>query len=228
MKVNENPENWPIEIVLLFYQMTVWFRWNGGHRGQDNMAIRTRAQNQLIVVLIISHWPYLELYMLQMIFNYRTRAIITRSWFVTVLDYKPRILGPTFLVYVLKRSVILTSLALKNGVKNIQTAGYNGARTVDQVNQVNVSSGFKDLSIKKYSRYIPNVNDHFGQQVLSWGFWCPKTGGPRRLHYSLNNTACWDWNQYTSPPGFQDFQNSRLVSLIWYPNHERDIRWLYR
>ena len=51
--------------------------------------------------------------------------------------------------------------------KNIQTAGYNGARTVDQVNQVNVSSGFKDLSIKKYSRYIPNVNDHFGQQVLS-------------------------------------------------------------
>ena len=79
----------------------------------------------------------------------------------------PRILGPTFLVYVLKRSVILTSLALKNGVKNIQTAGYNGARTVDQVNQVNVSSGFKDLSIKKYSRYIPNVNDHFGQQVLS-------------------------------------------------------------
>ena len=47
---------------------------------------------------------------------YRTRAIITRSWFETALDYKP--------------SVILTSLALKNGVKNIQTSGYNGARTV--------------------------------------------------------------------------------------------------
>ena len=46
------------------------------------------------------------------------------------LDYKPRILGPTFLVYVLKSSVILTPLDLKNGVKNIQTAGYNGARTV--------------------------------------------------------------------------------------------------
>ena len=25
--------------------------------------------------------------------NYRTRAIITRSWFETTLDYKPRILG---------------------------------------------------------------------------------------------------------------------------------------
>ena len=29
---------------------------------------------------------------------YRTRAIITRSWFETALDYKPRILGLTFLV----------------------------------------------------------------------------------------------------------------------------------
>ena len=28
-------------------------------------------------------------------------------------------------------AVVLTSLALKNGVKNIQTAGYNGARTVN-------------------------------------------------------------------------------------------------
>ena len=63
-------------------------------------------------------------------YMYRTRAIITCSRFETAFDYKPRILGPTFLVYVLKWSVILTSLALKNGVKNIQTAGYNGARTV--------------------------------------------------------------------------------------------------
>ena len=46
------------------------------------------------------------------------------------LDYKPQILGPTFLVYVLKQSVILTSLEFENGVKNIQTAGYNGARMV--------------------------------------------------------------------------------------------------
>ena len=30
--------------------------------------------------------------------NYRTRAIITRSRFETALDYKPRILGSTFLV----------------------------------------------------------------------------------------------------------------------------------
>ena len=34
--------------------------------------------------------------------TYRTRAIITRSLFETALDYKPQILGPTFLVYVLK------------------------------------------------------------------------------------------------------------------------------
>ena len=62
--------------------------------------------------------------------KYRMRAIITRSWFGTAFDYKLRILVPTFHVYVLKWSVILTSLALKNGVKHIQTAGYNGARTV--------------------------------------------------------------------------------------------------
>ena len=62
--------------------------------------------------------------------EYRTSAIITRSWFETALEYKPRILGPTFLVYVPKWFVILTSLALKNGVKNVQTAGYNGVRTV--------------------------------------------------------------------------------------------------
>jgi hypothetical protein len=70
---------------------------------------------------------------------YRTRAIITLSWFETALDYKPQILGPTFLVYVLKWSVILTSLALKDGVKDIQTAGYNGARTVDDVELITVA-----------------------------------------------------------------------------------------
>ena len=62
--------------------------------------------------------------------TYRTRVIIIHSWFEATLDYKPRILGPTILVYVLKWSVILTSLAMKNGVKNIQTAGYNGGHTV--------------------------------------------------------------------------------------------------
>ena len=35
-------------------------------------------------------------------FIYRTRAIISRSRFEAALVYKPRILGPTFLVYVLK------------------------------------------------------------------------------------------------------------------------------
>ena len=34
--------------------------------------------------------------------RYRTRAIISRSRFEAALVYKPRILGPTFLVYVLK------------------------------------------------------------------------------------------------------------------------------
>ena len=67
--------------------------------------------------------------------KYRTHNIITRFWFEITLDYKPRILGPTFLVYVLKWFVIVTSIALKNGVKNMQTAGYNGARTVVKENK---------------------------------------------------------------------------------------------
>ena len=46
------------------------------------------------------------------------------------LDYKPQILGPTFLFYVLNQSVILTNLDYKFGVKNMQTAGYNGVHTV--------------------------------------------------------------------------------------------------
>ena len=33
-------------------------------------------------------------------FIYSTRAIITRSRFETALDFKPRILGPTFFGYV--------------------------------------------------------------------------------------------------------------------------------
>ena len=73
-------------------------------------------------------WIFIEIVQ----YLYHTRAIITRSCFEPALDYKPQILGPTFLVYVLKWSVISTSLALKNGVKNMQTAGYNGAGTVCQ------------------------------------------------------------------------------------------------
>ena len=69
----------------------------------------------------------------------------------TALDYKPRILGPTLLVYVLKWSVISTSLALKNGVKNIQTAGYNGACTVVQHNWLGSS---KLGMIIIYSKFI--------------------------------------------------------------------------
>ena len=47
---------------------------------------------------------------------YRTRAILTRSWFETALDYKPRILGQAieeFPRLVHKLSVILTDLQCK-------------------------------------------------------------------------------------------------------------------
>ena len=47
-----------------------------------------------------------------MSFNYHTRAIITRSWVLTI--HKDRIFDKT---------------SLKDWVKNMQPAGYNGART---------------------------------------------------------------------------------------------------
>ena len=50
-----------------------------------------------------------------------TRAIITRSWLETALEYKPYI-NPEFYEK--------TFLTFKKWVKNIQTAGYNGASTV--------------------------------------------------------------------------------------------------
>ena len=43
------------------------------------------------------------------IFVYRSRAIITSSWFEPTLNYKPRILGPTFLVYALNTSYLTDS-----------------------------------------------------------------------------------------------------------------------
>ena len=48
--------------------------------------------------------------------TYRTGAIMTRSWFETDLDYKPRILDPKFEEFpclVHKLSVILTALQYK-------------------------------------------------------------------------------------------------------------------
>ena len=59
---------------------------------------------------------------------YRTRAIIARSRFETALEYyltihKARILR--------KKPLEKTFLDIKKWVKSIQTAGYNGARTVD-------------------------------------------------------------------------------------------------
>ena len=64
--------------------------------------------------------------------DYRTRAIIARFRSETALEYKPRILGlknKEFL-FLVHKSVVQTAPQYKNGVKNIQTAGYNGARTV--------------------------------------------------------------------------------------------------
>ena len=49
-------------------------------------------------------------------YYYHMRAIITRSWFETGLDYNPRILGPKieeFPCLVHKLSVILTALLYK-------------------------------------------------------------------------------------------------------------------
>ena len=109
----------PKRYALKLFQLlsTKWFKIN-------------QTSRVFLVVCPLIHVRNKQLLSLSLLSVYSTCAIITRSWFETALDYKPRILGPTFLVYVLKWSVILTSLALKNGVKNIQTAGYNGARTV--------------------------------------------------------------------------------------------------
>ena len=50
------------------------------------------------------------------LYEYRTSAIIARSWFEATLDYKARILAPKieeFLFLVHKLSVILTALQYK-------------------------------------------------------------------------------------------------------------------
>ena len=48
--------------------------------------------NYLATIILNSHLNSDSTSISQII--YRTRAIITRSWFETALDYKPRILGP--------------------------------------------------------------------------------------------------------------------------------------
>ena len=75
--------------------------------------------------------------MIYIISEYRTRAIITRSWFETALVYKPQILASKieeFHCLVHKLSVTLTALQYKprwRWGKNIQT-GCNGTRTVSK------------------------------------------------------------------------------------------------
>ena len=61
---------------------------------------------------------------------YRTGAIITCSCFETAFNYKPRILDPKIEEFpCLQHKLYVTLTAVKNGVRNIQTAGYNGMRT---------------------------------------------------------------------------------------------------
>ena len=104
--------------------------------------------------------------------QYRTSAIITRSWFETALDYKPRILGLIFLVYVLKWYVILISFALKNGVKNIQTEGYNGACTVFDFESSKISNFGVDAYTQDRNVWGGNQdNHHFDPSLLTNKLW---------------------------------------------------------
>ena len=63
---------------------------------------------------------------LSTLFEYRTRAIITRSWLETALEYWPYIRTEFSEKNLLENKEMVS----KKWVKNIQTAGYNGARTV--------------------------------------------------------------------------------------------------
>ena len=57
---------------------------------------------------------------IQLLLSYRTRAIITRSWILTI--HKDRIFQ--------KKLLENKEMVLKKWVKSIQTAGYNGACTI--------------------------------------------------------------------------------------------------
>ena len=67
--------------------------------------------------------------------RYRTRTIINRSQVNTNRTYKGRILR--------KKLLKKTFLTFQNGVKNIQTAGYNGVHTV-----------YEDLDICTFSQAL--------------------------------------------------------------------------
>ena len=58
--------------------------------------------------------------------EYRTRAIISRSWLEAALEYKPYIRTEFSEKNLLKNK----EMVYENMVKNIQAAYYNGARTV--------------------------------------------------------------------------------------------------
>ena len=83
------------------------------------MFSRARESSQARVILLPDK-PF-RVSLLNVTFHniiniYRTRAIITRSWFETALNYKPRILDPKieeFPCLVHKLSVTLTALQYK-------------------------------------------------------------------------------------------------------------------
>ena len=84
------------------------------------------------VIFIQLHFYSSYLFNFLRLLSQWNHTVLNSEWSAVFCYYKPQILGPTFLIYVLKWSVILTSLALKNGVKNIKTAGYNCARMVNK------------------------------------------------------------------------------------------------
>ena len=57
-------------------------------------------------------------------YEYRTRAIISRSWLEAALEYKPYIRTEFSEKNLLKNK----EMVFGNGIKNIQAAAYNGAR----------------------------------------------------------------------------------------------------
>ena len=88
-----------------------------------------RKQKEKKKVFSFKVYIKVEYYFLKVGFKYLilcmycTRAIITRSWILTI--HKARISR--------KKPLEKTFLDIKKWVKSIQTAGYNGARTVYQV-----------------------------------------------------------------------------------------------
>ena len=110
---------------------------------------------------------------------YRKRAIISRSWILT--SHKVRILRKK------------ASLAFKNGLKSIQTAGYNGARMVIPLNFDDFSHIFF-RALWKWHRSSKN-------QVVTLRYdgkatiFTSKSGIRRCENHRKNVVGCWECNK---------------------------------